>query len=310
MENLPVLVIKYNPINRNVSFHVRSGDGVCTELDDSEPLKEYENEPGIFSLEGLHDKLFSYIKENFDGEEKAAIEIVVSKEGLEQKRAEFQRFKEAVAKFNRENEMQLVLEFREADSNADAVSLDAESFAGESGAQECREKIKIAVIGKMGSGKTELIRGMNVYLGSACVAEPYQGGAVRYADRKNNTEWYEAAGIDTNENAARRTVRLLEQLVREGVSVVLYCVNGMLRRFGSDEKKFLRDMMHQFPGLKICIVITLCEDEEAAQELADAIWASENYADTYTVLARQKRTRAGYVEAFGMDKLAESIYGE
>lgn len=309
MQKFPALVMEYDPIGRNISFKIRTRYENYVALDDSESLKEYENEPGIFSLEGLHDKIFAFMEENFDGEAEVGIELKVNQASFEQKQAEIVRFEEAVEKFNRFHEMQLRLKIVKKLLDQDAVGGQSGVAGQESEPHKARKQLKIAVVGRTDSGKTELIRGLTAYLGSVCEIGTHCNDVMKYFDSRYCTEWYEVAGVDFNVQAYGYTDDLLYQLIQEGINTILYCVNGRIGRFGGDERDFITSIKDRYPDIKVLVVVTSCFGQEHSRELADIIYASTKHTETFMVLARRVQTRAGCIDAFGLDKLAEKIYG-
>ena len=107
--NIDTFIINYDPIESKVRFTILKSSGVSGGIADGEPLKDFENNDGIFSLEGQYEKVFAYLKKNFEGKPEVSLKIEVPQLGFNKKQVEFERFEEYVKKFNKSSEIKINL---------------------------------------------------------------------------------------------------------------------------------------------------------------------------------------------------------
>jgi hypothetical protein len=319
MDNPVTFVINYDPLEENVRFSVRNGSRVTVDVMDGEALKDYENTEGIFNLEGQKDKILKYIKENFEGETEVNIELNVPKVGYEKRKTQFDRFKKSVSDFNQSNTLNLrVIEnvvpsdSIVSDSNVNVAPSDSavsDSFDVKP-SPKAAPSAYVAVVGKIGSGKTELIKGMCGCAGTSDKGERIRDGVTMYTDAKTDSTWYEVDGIGIEKDSVRRTTFILSRLVEDkGVNVVLYCLRCRTGMIEDIERDFVVTLKCDYPDLKIFAVVTECIDEYAAHEFAQKISLSTEQTRVFNVLARGLRCKVGYLEPFGLEKLAGEICG-
>ena len=331
-------VIEYDPIGANAHFYILSSNGVCVGINDSEELKIYENEHGLFNLEGQHDKIFRFLQENFDGESEVAVEIKSSKAGIEAREADFRRFTEATKRFNKNSEMKVTLKISQSISERSHFidryqTPSTGATPGEGAPSKPQEKVtescskpvchvpagpisakpspplkkKIAVVGKIKSGKTNLITGMVEFLNSSYILDQC---SMHYVDKKNNTEWYEVKGIDLEKASIEYTKKAIDTLIASGVSSVLYCLHSMLGKIEDAERDLIVEIQRNHPDVRVFAVITACIDEERSHEFANTVSLSTKQTKVFTVLAKEMPTKAGYVEPRGLAEMASVLFGE
>ncbi|MDR0906786.1 MAG: hypothetical protein LBN00_11570 [Oscillospiraceae bacterium] len=317
MQNLDIFVIKYAPIEGKVRFVVIKGSGISADIADSEQLKDYENKDGLFSLEGQHGIVFNYISENFDGKSEIILKVEVLQLDYDRRRVEFERFEENVKKFNKTSETKVTLEI---DVNKSAPKQEVEVLATEiqsnqpaadSTTAEPKPTLKVAVVGKISSGKTVLIEGLTEYNNSACESSLLSYGATKYSDFNNNIEWFEIAGIEFGKENVIRAREVLDKLISDnGVSVVLYCFSAQTGKIEDIERDFIVDVKQKHPDIIVCAVVTACVEEITSRIFADKVSKSTKQTKAFTVLAKEMRTNAGYLQPFGLDELIKNIFGD
>jgi len=303
--NSPItFVIKYDPLENIVRFSIRNADGQIVGIADGEKIKVYENHPGLFSLVGQQEEILKYINDNFYVEETVNIEINVSQNGYEKRKIQFDHFKKYVSNFKTHNKLKVhVIENITPTENTSSDIIDMQPSA------RAVPNINVAVIGKGGSGKTELIRAICGCTESDTVNHYKKDGFSIITDAKTRSKWYEIDGIEIEKYSVDRTNSILSRLVREnGVSVVLYCFRSRIGKIEDIERDFIVGLKRDYPHLKILAIVTECIDEEAAIEFAAKISLSTKETKTFNVLASELRCKAGYLQPFGIEELTEEIY--
>lgn len=299
------LVITYDPLENIVQFALRREDGRRFPVADGEKLKDYENTAGLFNLEGHSDKIFKYLVENFDGEPEVAIELDVPQIGYEKRRAQFDLFEKAVKNFNKSGS---ALHFRLFVKVAPSPNTDFESGDKQPPPKTAR-RTNIAVLGKAGSGKSELIKAMCKGANVNTRTEQGHDGTSRPSEDENGGAWHEVDGLEIEKYSVERTKSSIYRLVKEeGLDAVLYCLNFRTGKMEDTERDLIVELKREHPGLKVLAVVTECIDEEAAREFAQKISSSTKQTKVFTVLARELRCRAGFLEPFGLEELAREIH--
>jgi len=304
MNNPITFVIKYDPLEYTVSFSVRGANGQIAPVADGEKIKIYENKVGLFSLAGQQEEILKYIKENFYVEKTVNIEINVSQNGYEKCKIQFDLFKKYVSGFNSCNNLKVdVIENIIPTESTLSDIVDSQPSA------KTAPNINVAVIGKGGSGKTELIRAICGYTESDTVNNDKKDGFSMITDAKTGSKWYEIDGIEIEKYSVDRTISILSCLVREnGVNIVLYCFRSRTGKIEDIERDLIVKLKHDYPNLKILAIVTECIDEEAALEFAGKISLSTKETKTFNVLARELPCKAGYLQPFGLEELSDEIY--
>jgi hypothetical protein len=322
MADIDTFVIDYDPIERRVHFAVHKSSGAIVDVADGEPLKEYENIDGLFSLEGQYDELFSYIRENFDGRPEISLKVDVSQLGFNKRQAEFERFEKNVKKFNKNSNIKVNLEIdimRVAPKQEEPSSATDPKVSNAGGQEHKTENIapiavkptmKVAVVGKISSGKTELIAGLTKYKKSTCETTLLPQGTTKYYDSNNDVAWYEIAGIEFGKENVAKAREVLDNLIEaDGISIVLYCLNARTGKMEDIERNFIVDVKQKYADVMVYAVITASVDEGGSRSFADRVSNLTKQTKVFTVLAKEMRTNVGFLPPFGLDDIATNIYG-
>ena len=175
---------------------------------------------------------------------------------------------------------------------------------------QCRVSFtNVAVIGKIGSGKTSLIDGIRHMHGSEFVRSN-EHGTVVYTDTEKNEKWYEIKGIGLEPGEISAAYETLSELTGEDLSHIVYCLSGTNAKIEAAEKYFIEKTREDFPDLSIIVALTKCVDEDC-QILCDYIEREIDGIEVFPTLAQPFRVRglrdsAGHeicIGTFGLEAL-------
>lgn len=175
---------------------------------------------------------------------------------------------------------------------------------------------RIAVIGKEGSGKSTLIKGIEAqqrghYIES--VKEKYS----QYIDTDNSTEWYTIEGLELGcDSCCQEILQEINELIRTGLSAVIYCISAKSSRIESMEIEFINEIKRSFPGIKLLVALTQCTmGEHEADSFTDIISKETNQCCVIPTLAvacdirtNKKADKPYRIESFGLDAVAKYIF--
>ena len=164
---------------------------------------------------------------------------------------------------------------------------------------------KIAVVGKIGVGKTCLINGIAEMDGS--ILENCMTGIkyTKFRDKAHCIDWIKVKGIDLGSQQV--TFETLRELVVSGVSKILYCISGESGRIEDIERKMIIQLKEQFPAVDVITVITKCYKEDY-QDIKDTIEQIIGNGKVFPILAKEYKVKRGIVSAFGLKELATYIF--
>lgn len=163
---------------------------------------------------------------------------------------------------------------------------------------------KIAVVGKIGVGKTYLISEIAKMNGSSLISKNSVGYTQR-SDRTNSVDWIEVNGVDLGNQ--QETFRTIEKLAKVGISKILYCISGESGRIEDIEREMILRLTEQFPAVDVITVITKCYKENY-QEIKDKIEGIVGIGKVFPTLAKEYKVKQGIVSAFGLKDLATYIF--
>lgn len=163
---------------------------------------------------------------------------------------------------------------------------------------------KIAVCGKTNSGKSVLIEELSKILNFDMTRKCHDG-FEEYSNSYNRTKFYEIMGIDYTTNAIEITKTTAVELLKNGITVFLYCISA--GKIEDAELEFLHYLKENFPSVSVCIVMTKCFEHNSSlivEEIRDVSGFT-----TLPVLARNKKIRNGIeIESFGLSDIIDYIY--
>ena len=167
-----------------------------------------------------------------------------------------------------------------------------------------QKKMKIAVAGKIGSGKTTLITELEKFLNvhyEKCMNKEY----VIYSDKKGNSEWYDLNGIDLGIENIEQTKDVIDKFAKNGLTTVVYCFSTS--KIDELEEKLILYIRETYPEIEILIALTSCIYDEG---LLFAEQLSTNLMQTKVIpiLAKELKTREGIIPAFGLDQIVRYIF--
>ena len=336
-------VIKYEPVERVVRFVIEKSTGGSFPIGEDEALKTYENEAGLFSLEGMHGEVLSYVEECFDGKPEVNLKLEATLPANAKYQGELDRFENNVKLFNKKSKVKINLSIvkitpspkqaNEASPTGTGAKTPAESppYPGrinplppvvispaarainkesEAKVKAARPAKKIALLGKIASGKTELILGMTEHNKSKCELTSMPDGTAIYRDSKNMVEWYEIEGIDFGREYVEKASNTLDRLIGEqGISVVLYCLNSLVGKIENIEMDLIVGIKKKHTNVAVYGIVTQCIDGEKSKNFAKTISMSTKNTETFCVLAKEMRVKVGYLEPHGLDEMARGMFG-
>lgn len=166
-----------------------------------------------------------------------------------------------------------------------------------------QKKAKIAVVGKICSGKTTLIESIGEHLNTNFSKKENAQYNV-FIDKKGNTEWYELKGIDLGKEYITQSKAVLTELAESGMTVLVYCLSTY--KVEELEEKLILEFSEQYPEINVLIALTSCVDEDAAL-YAEHISGQLN-KKVIPVFAQEKKTRNGSIPAYGLEQTVQYIY--
>ena len=167
-----------------------------------------------------------------------------------------------------------------------------------------QQKTKIAVAGKIKSGKTTLIESLESLIG-AKYARSMKTDYEVFTDKKGCTEWYELKGIDLGKEYIHQSKKVLEQLVESGLSMFVYCFSTY--KVEKLEEELIMNLKTKNPELKILLVLTFCVEDDA-ELFSEQISSQLAQVKVIPILAKDLKIRGGAIPSFGLDKIVQCIY--
>ena len=177
---------------------------------------------------------------------------------------------------------------------------------------------KIAVVGKIGVGKTTLIEEMGNHAGRSFRKTDGRGYTL-YEDQKSSLQWYEVKGIDLGRDKVEAAYRTVKELAADGLNTIFYCMPGGIGRIEDLEADFVRRLTAEYPGGSVVIVLTMCYKEEGdIQDTINEVKKRFGKTEIVQILARDYKTRIKIpatgenriVPAFGLDSICRYADGD
>lgn len=166
------------------------------------------------------------------------------------------------------------------------------------------QKTRIAVSGKIGAGKTTLIKGFWEFKGkgSHCCEKE---GVFLYTDDEESSVWYEIPGIDFGAENVDNARKTFEKLAKSGLTTFIYCLGTTkIESLEEDLIFFVRD---NYPSIKVLVVLTQFVDDEQTLYV-EQLSAALDGIKVIPTLAVDMKTRGGVVYAYGLDDIDRYIF--
>ncbi|WP_029540692.1 hypothetical protein [Selenomonas sp. AB3002] len=249
--------IIHNPHNGQVSFHFREEDGKWRALSSYSPLTrpEYTNMKNL-SSEALH-KLIEKIDEVYNRNNRG-LEIVY--EGSE-------TIFDSIRRIIRNGYQNRCI--------------------------KCKwETTNIAVLGKEGVDKSDVIESLGKFMGFECKREMGRY-FIRYIDEYNHVCWYVNRTDDIR--------KFYDSIFDKDITVLLYCIQG--GRIEPYELSFLADVKEKFSHMNMNVVLTNCsmEENELKNMISEIEKAMDNKIRVIPIMGYNVKLRGvGELKPFGL----------
>ena len=173
---------------------------------------------------------------------------------------------------------------------------------------------KIAVVGKKSVGKSCLIEGMEE-LQHYKYTKIKENGYTVYNDECNHAKWYEIDGIDLGKNNVDKAFRTIEELSKQGLSSVVYCISAISGRIEDVEKDLIMKIISEYCEIKVMIVLTMCYKEDVQQaideikRITDQIKIVQTLAKEYKTGVKDSATGNPLViKTFGLEMVSRYVF--
>lgn len=167
------------------------------------------------------------------------------------------------------------------------------------------QRTLIAVAGKIGAGKTTLIKGFGKYKDISFNCYEKDGNYVFVFADDETVIWYEIPGIDFGAENVAKAKNAFEKLAKSGLTTFIYCLGtNKIEALEEDLIFFVRDT---YPEIKILVVLTqFVEDEQKLY--VEQLSATLDGLKVIPTLAVDMKTRGGVVYAYGLDDIDRYIF--
>lgn len=173
---------------------------------------------------------------------------------------------------------------------------------------------KVAVLGKVKTGKTYLIKGIEKMQGCNYSISNDTEYTI-YTDNVNHVIWYELKGIDLGLKNIDRAYASIKRLSKEGLSSVIYCIPASTGRMENAERELLLKINSTLPELSEVVSITMDIGGNNCQNLIDEIGKMTNQikvirtlAEKYDIADPQSKEQSITIEPYGLDMLSKHIF--
>ena len=175
---------------------------------------------------------------------------------------------------------------------------------------------EIAVVGKKNVGKTFLIEGIAKEYGNK-LNRSNNNQYKEYKDWYNHVEWLEVNGIDVGNENIDETYRVISNLVKYGLSKVIYCISGETGRIEEMERKLLIQLKQNFPSIDILIAITKSyKNNDDIKIMVDEIKKYIGNDKVFPVLAQEYEFNTSIgeensiIKPYGLEDLVTYLFEE
>lgn len=268
-----------NPLSNHISYFFMNEQGNWVVLSENSPLsrQSYTN----VQLDGNAETVIAKADEVYNRRNKG-LDIV-----FEGSIAIFKHFKEELIKYSEQKKRDLTCKLGYT---------------------------KIAVIGKAGSGKTSLIKGMQQQQKTTYNVKPCEG-YTKYCDDDHQIEWLEIRGIEIGRGKVEEAERTISS-VSDGLSCVVYCILGNTGRIEETELALINRLARYFARATVMIALTKCyQDDEDIQETCDAVRKATNQLKVIPTLAlpyptsrKDKNGNSIVVSPYGLDGFSKYVF--
>lgn len=170
---------------------------------------------------------------------------------------------------------------------------------------ECKHhKTKIAVAGKIGSGKTIFIEEM-CKDGAGALSSVSPPGCQLYSDSQANTIWYEIDSIDMGKENVLAAQNTFDSLASGGVTDFIYCLST--NKIEELEEDLIAHVKKTYPKIRVLVLLTDYLDDSNdffTEQLSNHLGGVK----VIPIIARNIKTRNGIVEAFGLDDVRKFLF--
>ena len=166
------------------------------------------------------------------------------------------------------------------------------------------QRTLIAVAGKIGSGKTTLIKGFGNYKGTSLNSCEKDVGFV-FSDDEESVVWYEIPGIDFGVENVTNARNIFEKLAKTGLTTFIYCLGT--NKIETLEEELIFFVRDTYPEIKILVVLTQSVDDEQALYV-EQLSADLDGIKVIPILAMDKQTRSGVISAYGLDDIDRYLF--
>lgn len=175
---------------------------------------------------------------------------------------------------------------------------------------------KIAVVGKTNVGKSSLIEGMEEQQGYEYSVNEFPEYYM-YSDEENHAEWYEIKGIDFEIGNVQKVYQTLDRLIRNGLSIVIYCVGATTGRLETAERDLINRILENHADVTVLIVLTIGIKKDV-REFVDEIEKMTDQIRVVTTLAKEYEfemedeytgeTKYVTMKPYGLDTLSKYVF--
>lgn len=172
----------------------------------------------------------------------------------------------------------------------------------------CRiQKTKVAVAGKSGSRKTDVIKAIANYkhIDIRCTNE---NGIEEYADNKSGIVFYEIPGMQIGDGSLSFAENYFDNLADAGLSALIYCFG--VKKYENAEVDYIRRVKKLYPDISILIVLTQSyEEENEIERVVDEFSREFDPIRVIPVLEKDKTIKTGSViPAFGIEDINRFVF--